>query len=396
MAEVDAKINMSLDEIIKLERKEKKKNSNGVSGKKIIKRNIKKNVGNAQSRSPNKSFNTNYKKNKKNTAANAIKKRNQNWRFQRQNGRQTSNVGFVGKRYKQQNGVTKRTKNGISINKNIKQQLTNRDSGIIFRRTKTPKFGLTRSRSRNNLASNTLKNLTTNNRGLKRTNSLPNLRDPNSVHNRLGYQSLTQVAYRNRVKRAKKLLLQRQNKQKLLSDDQMLYRPARGLTSLQQRALERHQQQLMTSQRNIGTGGLRSDQILRSQRRAQYTQKLMRMNAPRRNPNNNVNFMCTLKQVYDNHPNFNPHLNRNMNNNLRQLPRGRSPYRSEMQNSMARTSQFMRPRSRSRSRSRSRIQPSSSMQSNINVDDRTFSQVMYSVSNNLGVTERTLNDRFSY
>lgn len=50
----------------------------------------------------------------------------------------------------------------------------------------------------------------------------------------------------------------------------------KGLTTLQQRALERRQQ-ILTSQRRFNTGGLRSDQIVRAQRRAQYEQKMTRM-----------------------------------------------------------------------------------------------------------------------
>ena len=50
----------------------------------------------------------------------------------------------------------------------------------------------------------------------------------------------------------------------------------KSLTSLQQRALERRQQ-ILTSQHRFNTGGLRSDQIVRAQRRAQYEQKLMRL-----------------------------------------------------------------------------------------------------------------------
>lgn len=63
---------------------------------------------------------------------------------------------------------------------------------------------------------------------------------------------------------------------------------------------------------------------------------------------------------------------------------------------MARGPLFPRQRSRSRSRSRSRTRPTNQLQAGANVDDRSFSEVMYSVSNNLGVTGRTLNDRFSY
>lgn len=47
------------------------------------------------------------------------------------------------------------------------------------------------------------------------------------------------------------------------------------LLSMQPTTLGR--QQILTSQRRFTTGGLRSDQIARAQRRAQYEQKLMRM-----------------------------------------------------------------------------------------------------------------------
>ncbi|XP_057331743.1 uncharacterized protein LOC130671701 [Microplitis mediator] len=409
MAEFEAKINMSLDEIIKLERKEKKKKLN-VNGKPAMKKNIRANnvrgVGrarNAVGAGGNKSFTGNFKKNFKTGGSPNLnaKKRNQSqaWRLQRGRNANQPNSGFVTKRYKQQNGVIKRTKTGLGINKNInnkqqQQQINKR--GLALRRTKNMRFGLTRSRSRNNLATAGVKNFSPNARVLKKTNSLPDLRNPNSVHNRLGYQSLNQVAYRNRVKRAKKLLLQLQNKQKR-GDEQMVYRPAKALTALQRRALERRQQQLLSSQRIFNAGGLRSDQILRTQRRAQYAQKFMRLNAAQMNPN--VNFMCTLGDDFNMNQrqmNFNQNPGRNLgNSNLRHMSRERSPFRPNMQNSIPR-SQFMRPRSRSRSRSRSRVQTVSSIPAGANVDDRTFSQVMYSVSNNLGVTGRTLNDRFSF
>jgi len=57
---------------------------------------------------------------------------------------------------------------------------------------------------------------------------------------------------------------------------------------------------------------------------------------------------------------------------------------------------FGRQRSRSRSRSRSRTHNTTASDSSGDVDDRTFSEVMYSLSGNLGVTGRTLNDRFSF
>lgn len=50
----------------------------------------------------------------------------------------------------------------------------------------------------------------------------------------------------------------------------------KALLSMQPRTLERRQQ-ILTSQRRFTTGGLRSDQIARAQRRAQYEQKIQRM-----------------------------------------------------------------------------------------------------------------------
>lgn len=59
----------------------------------------------------------------------------------------------------------------------------------------------------------------------------------------------------------------------------MLQVPQAGkpLLSLQQRNAIERRQQILTSQRRFTTGGLRSDQIARAQRRAQYEQKLMRL-----------------------------------------------------------------------------------------------------------------------
>lgn len=62
---------------------------------------------------------------------------------------------------------------------------------------------------------------------------------------------------------------------------------------------------------------------------------------------------------------------------------------------VGRVSLFGRQRSRSRSRSRSRTHNTTASDSSGDVDDRSFSEVMYSLSGNLG-TGRTLNERFSY
>lgn len=114
--------------------------------------------------------------------------------------------GFFKNRYKK-NLV--RSRSNLSLN----QKTNVRGGAFNVRRGRGGgnRFGLTRSRSRTNLTFNQSGFFTINKSPLKRTSSLPNLRDPTSVHNRLGYQSPAQIAYRNRVKRAKQLLLQRQN-----------------------------------------------------------------------------------------------------------------------------------------------------------------------------------------
>lgn len=79
--------------------------------------------------------------------------------------------------------------------------------------------GMNRSRSRSNVRYGARPLFTTNGfqmGSLSRTNSMPDLSNPNSVHSRLGYQNSNQIAYRNRVKRAKNTLLQRQNKALLM------------------------------------------------------------------------------------------------------------------------------------------------------------------------------------
>lgn len=162
----------------------------------------------------------------------------------------------------------------------------------------------------------------------------------------------------------------------------------------------------------------------------------------------NVNFMCTLGNDYirgirQRSMSRSMSLSRNQGgsvNNLRQLPRGRSPFRQSMQGLnmvwfnayqwvpiyaylvfvysflsndnpeyllfyknlfQAGQGQLFpqqqRPAGRSRSRSRSRTRNIPPLvDAGADVDDRTFSEVMYSLSGNLGVTGRTLNDRFSF
>ncbi|XP_012257902.2 putative mediator of RNA polymerase II transcription subunit 29 [Athalia rosae] len=407
MSEIDAKVNMSLDEIIKMEKKDKKNKktaaTNGKGGG--VKRNR---GGGARGRG-------NFRgRGARNVKQNGIPgKTSQSWRLNRNQNQNLVQGGYVKQRFNKNGGLT-RSRSNLNLNRVMPKNNTR--GGLISRRGRGGRAGgLNRSRSRTNLTyiqggfytNNNGNNANNNKNLLKRTNSLPNLRDPTSVHNRLGYQSPAQIAYRNRVKRAKQVLLQRQNQRLNRSNDFRMPQAGKPLTTLQQRALERRQQ-ILTSQRRFSTGGLRSDQIVRAQRHAQYQQKLMRMNAARINTSPNVNFMCTLGNNYTRGMRQRSmSLSRNQGgsaNNLRQLPRGRSPFRQTMQslNMIGRSQLFAQPQqqqqrpSRSRSRSRSRTRNVPIADSGADVDDRTFSEVMYSLSGNLGVTGRTLNDRFSF
>ncbi|XP_068977211.1 uncharacterized protein [Bombus flavifrons] len=390
MSEIDAKVNMSLDEIIKMEKKEKKKKAGATNGKTGAKRTR----GSVRGRSGLRGRGTRVKRNV------GTAKKEQTWQAGQNNNNNNNNNnvrgGFVRKRYKKNSGLT-RSRSNLTLN-----QKPNTRGAFNVRRGRGNRFGLTRSRSRTNLTFTQGGFFTNNKTPLKRTNSLPNLRDPTSVHNRLGYQSPAQIAYRNRVKRAKQLLLQRQNQRLSVQNQFRIPQAGKSLLSLQQRSTDRRQQ-ILTSQRRFTTGGLRSDQIARAQRRAQYEQKLMRMNSSRLNTNSNVNFMYTLGNEYSPSTHqrpltLTPSRNGSAVNSLRPLPRGRSPFRQSVQNlnMVGRSPMFGRQRSRSRSRSRSRTRNTPSSDARPDVDDRTFSEVMYSLSGNLGVTGRTLNDRFSF
>ncbi|XP_076677484.1 uncharacterized protein LOC143373803 isoform X3 [Andrena cerasifolii] len=363
MSEIDAKVNMSLDEIIKMEKKEKKKKAGPANGKTGAKR-IR---GSTRGRSGLRGRGARVKRNV------GTAKKEQTWQAGQSNNNSVRG-GFVRKRYKKTSGLT-RSRSNLNLN-----QKSNTRGAFNVRRGRGNRFGLTRSRSRTNLTFTQGGFFTNNKTTLKRTNSLPNLRDPTSVHNRLGYQSPAQIAYRNRVKRAKQLLLQRQNQRLSLQNQFRVPQAGKSMLSLQQRSAMERRQQILTSQRRFTTGGLRSDQIARAQRRAQYEQKLMRINTHQR----------PLPLT--------PSRNGNAVNSLRQLPRGRSPFRQSVQslNMVGRSPLFGRQRSRSRSRSRSRTRNTPSSDAGTDVDDRTFSEVMYSLSGNLGVTGRTLNDRFSF
>ncbi|KAI4492544.1 PREDICTED: uncharacterized protein LOC106785935 isoform X1 [Polistes canadensis] len=371
------------NEIIKMEKKEKKKKANTTNGKGGPKRNRGNNA-----RGRNGLRGRGARTNKRNIGT---LKKEQKW----QRG-QNANIrgSFTKKRFIKNGGVASQSLLALNQKANVR-------GNVNVRRGRGNRYGLTRSRSRTNLTITKAGFFTANKATLKRTNSVGSVRDPTSVHNRLGYQSPAQIAYRNHVKRAKQLLLQRQNQRLNFQNQFRMLQAGKSPLSLQQRPLERRQQ-ILTSQRRFTTGGLRSDQIARAQRRSQYEQKLMRMNSARITPSN-VNFMCTLGNDYT--PNTHEHSmslaqNRNERNmsGLQQLLRGRSPITQTIQNlnMIGRSPVFGRQRSRSRSRSRSRTRNVPMSDSGADLDDRTFSKIMYSISASLGVTGRTLNDRFSF
>lgn len=386
MTDIAAKVNMSLDEIIKLDKKKKK---TGIAKAKGVKK-----TQGAKTRVRGVGPGT-----KKQNAAGF--KKTPAWKQSQSKLRE----GFVKKRFNKRGGLA-RSRSNLTLNRNFKTNASSKGGFAMNRgfsanrRFAGNRLGLNRSRSRTNLSFGQ-GGLFTNRSPLKRTNSMPNLSDPTSVHNRLGYQSPAQIAYRNRVKKAKQILLQRQNQRMNLQNQFRMGGALKTLTTLQQRALERRQQ-VLTSQRRFNTGGLRSDQIVRAQRRAQFEQKLMRLNSAQMNTNPNVNFTCTLGSQYSpgtrqRSMSLSQRQNNGSTSNLLQLPRGRSPFRQNMQNlnTLGQSQQFNRQR-RSRSRSRSRSRNIPIVDPTLNVDDRSFSEVMFSLSGNLGVTGRTLNDRFSF
>lgn len=174
-----------------MEKKEKKKKANTTNGKAGPKRNR----GNARGRNGLRGRGARTKRNI------GTLKKEQKW----QRG-QNANVrgSFTKKRFNKNVGVA--SQNVLPSN-----QKANVRGNLNVRRGRGNRYGLTRSRSRTNLTFTKAGFFTANKTTLKRTNSVGSVRDPTSVHNRLGYQSPAQIAYRNHVKRAKQLLLQRQN-----------------------------------------------------------------------------------------------------------------------------------------------------------------------------------------
>ncbi|XP_017889686.1 probable serine/threonine-protein kinase cdc7 [Ceratina calcarata] len=365
MSEIDAKVNMSLDEIIKMEKKEKKKKSGTTSGKAGAKRTRGSPRGRNGLRGRGRGARI-----KRNVG---IVKKDQTWQAGQNNNNNNNNInvrgGFVRKRYKKNTGLT-RSRSNLTLN-----QKSNIRGVFNTRRARGNRFGLTRSRSRTNLTFTQGGFFTNNKATLKKTNSLPNLRDPTSVHNRLGYQSPAQVAYRNRVKKAKQLLLQKQNQRLSLQNQfRQASQAGKSVMSVQQRSAGRRQQ-ILTSQRRFTTGGLRSDQIARAQRRVQYEQKLMRMNTARLNPSANVNCMCKLGNEYSpsKHPrplNFTPNQNGN-------TPDGMGDIYQQCKR-LSVNIKYKRP-----------LSPISETD-----DYRMFSQIIHRISGSH--TNSTLNDRFSY
>ncbi|XP_051158466.1 uncharacterized protein LOC127279864 [Leptopilina boulardi] len=386
MSDIDAKVNMSLDEIIKLEKKKKKSRVTNVKAGAKKFRGVKPRIEGGNQR-PNRQNKAQFKK-------------LLSWK-------QASSKlrgGFIRKRYNKKGGLI-RSRSNLTLNRNYK---TNTRDGFTLnrgfgtkRRSADNRLGLNRNNSQANLPFRN-SGFVINRSTLKRnSNRMSNLRDPNSVYNRLGYQSPAQIAYRNRVKRAKQLLLQRQNQRMNLQNEFKMGGGVKSLRSLQQRALERRQQ-ILTSQHRFNIGGLRSDQIVRAQRRQQYEQKLLRLNSSQMNANSNVNFTCTLgspfsHEIVQQPLNLSQRQNRENIGNLHQLPRGRTAFRQSMQNlNILDRNQSLSQQRRSRSRSRSRNRGILNLESSLNLDDRSFSEVMYSLSGNLGVTGRSLNDRFSF
>lgn len=181
-----------------MEKKEKKKKNAAANGKLS---GIKRNRGATRGRAGFRGRGARIKRN----VGTAIKKQQQQTWQRNVNNTNNARPGFVKNRFKKNDNLTK-SRSNLNLN-----QKKNTRSAFNVRRGRTNRFGLTRNRSRTNLTFNQGGFFTNNKSPLQKANSLPNLRDPNSVHNRLGYQSPAQIAYRNRVKRAKQLLLQRQN-----------------------------------------------------------------------------------------------------------------------------------------------------------------------------------------
>lgn len=142
--------------------------------------------------------------------SNSMSRRGQWQRYPQNNLR----GGYIKKRYNNSNVKSNLTRSRSNMSLN---HLNLNGSPRSSRGGYAPRRGgraLSRSRSRTNLSFNNKPSFMPNkNKGyLKRTTSMPDLRDPSSVYNRLGYQNPAQIAYRSRVKRAKNVLLQRQTK----------------------------------------------------------------------------------------------------------------------------------------------------------------------------------------
>ncbi|XP_014219734.1 uncharacterized protein DDB_G0287625 [Copidosoma floridanum] len=342
MAEVEAKVNMSLDDIIKMERK-KRSNSQGPYNHQYnqrggggggyrgrgqnnrgnnMMRNNRGTMNHYNNRNNYHNYNNNYNRN------NVMNNNNNNngnrgnyrgggpYRRYSQNG---VRGGFVQKRYNNYNNYNyvpyhqtnlRRSRSSVSLNRmsqyNGPMGYSNKSysprrggggGGENWGGGGGGRYRQSRSRSRINYQNNS--NYSSPTRSyLQRTNSLPDLRDDDasSVYDRLGYQNTSaQTAYRNRVI---KNALQLSPSRKSL--------PPQG------------------RQRRYSAGSIRSDQILRAQRRAQYEQKLMRVNAARAKAIP-IDYMSSLNEyVSKQHPSLALYQSQN-SLNARQM-RAKSPY----------------------------------------------------------------------
>ncbi|XP_001605948.2 cyclin-dependent kinase 13-like isoform X2 [Nasonia vitripennis] len=408
MAEIDAKVNMSLDDIIKMDKKKKAANAKSkrgmsVRGRGSTRGNMRGNArGNTRGNSRGRGNMRGNQRGNMRGRSSSMSRRGQWQRYPQNNLR----GGYIKKRYNNSNVKSNltRSRSNMSLNRlNLNGSPRSSRGGYASRRGGR---GLTRSRSRTNLSFNNKPSFMANkNKGyLKRTTSMPDLRDPSSVYNRLGYQNPAQIAYRSRVKRAKNVLLQRQTKamrmQNALSLSPVSYKNMSPLKPT-------------INSRQYNSSGFRSDQMMRMQRRSQYEQKLMRMSNTRSRSANpaSMNFINSINAAY----NSNRHPAMSLYDSgtdspivvpQRKLQRGRSPFRQSLQSLKAaskaasRSASYSRqPQRRSRSRSRSRPRNTRnsviSLTDAADLEDRSFSEVMYSLSNGFGVTGRTLNDRFS-
>ncbi|XP_014225349.1 CLK4-associating serine/arginine rich protein-like isoform X1 [Trichogramma pretiosum] len=429
MADVDAKVNMSLDDIIRMEKKKKAMNNKrgGGGGNKSgnnrnnrarsSSRGRKNQQQQHRSRSQARGGGQNNYRGRSNSRHrnNQYNKRGQ-WRRYGQNlrGKRFSN-GSLG-RNSLSRSRSNVTLNRIGLRTNSRGRSTSRATYQIRRGSFNMNRSRSRSRGRFNQYDDGIGEYNDYNSDypgdyeggyddpsnfLKRINSMPNLSDPGSVYSRLGYQSPAQMAYRNKVKGAKNTLLQSQHK------------AYRMQNALQVPNIMPPLSFNNTSPRQYNTATIRAEQLLRAQRRAAYEQKLMRINAlQQRGTPEPINYLEDLNEYAQRHPAMSLYTaSPTQSSTASNERRGRSPFRRTLplkepklepnySGPLRSRSASRTRRTRSRSRSRSRARQGSGVNSislvnDDEIEDRSFSKAMYSLSDNFGVTGRTLNDRFS-